>query len=298
MQSLTDDETPQINRPDPAPSRLKYRIERLMLTPLFRLALRVGLPALVAFGATSWYFSYEDNRTAVVDGIAEIRRKIETRPEFMVNSMAINGASGGITEDIREILPLEFPISSFDLELDQMREIISGLDAVRTAELRIRQGGVLQIDVTERVPVALWRRGGGLELLDRKGVHVGPVAARADRPDLPVIAGDGADAHVPEAVALIRAAAPLASRLRGLERMGERRWDVVLDRNQRIMLPEEGAVHALERAIAMDQAVDMLGRDIAAVDLRLPRRPTMRLNAGAVEQYTRIKAMETGENQQ
>ena len=83
-----------------------------------------------------------------------------------------------------------------------------------------------------------------------------------------------------------------------LERIGERRWDVVLDRNQRIMLPEKGAVHALERAIALDQAVDMLGRDIAAVDLRLPRRPTMRLNAGAVEEYTRIKAMETGEYQE
>ena len=120
----------------------------------------------------------------------------------------------------------------------------------------------------------------------------------SDPPTPGASAGDGADAHVPEAVALIRAAAPLASRLRGLERMGERRWDVVLDRNQRIMLPEKGAVHALERAIALDQAVDMLGRDIAAVDLRLPRRPTMRLNAGAVEEYTRIKAMETGEYQE
>ena len=33
-------------RPDPAPSRLKYRMERLMLTPLFRLLLRFGLPRL------------------------------------------------------------------------------------------------------------------------------------------------------------------------------------------------------------------------------------------------------------
>ena len=288
----------QVNRPDPAPSRLKYRLERLMLTPMFRLALRVGIPAVIGFGAASWYFSYEEHRTQVVDTVAHIRNQIETRPEFMVNLMAIDGASSGVSDDIREIVPLDFPISSFDLDLDHMRGTITGLDAVKSADLRIRQGGVLQIDVTERVPVALWRNGGALELLDVDGVHVGPATRRSERPNLPVIAGRGADGHVPEAMALIRAAAPLTDRMRGLVRMGERRWDVVLDRGQRIMLPETGAVRALERALAMDAAVDMLGRDIAAVDLRLPRRPTLRLASGAVEQYWRIKALETGEQQQ
>ncbi len=44
-------------RPDPAPSRLKYRMERLMLTPLFRLLLRFGLPCLLTFGVASWWLS-------------------------------------------------------------------------------------------------------------------------------------------------------------------------------------------------------------------------------------------------
>ncbi|KAA8612940.1 cell division protein FtsQ/DivIB [Salipiger aestuarii] len=295
---MTDAPEPHFIRPDPAPSRLKYRIERLMLTPLFRLALRVGVPALIGFGSASWYFSYEDHRTAVVDGYTNLRTQIQNRPEFRVNLMAIDGASAGVADDIREIVSLDFPMSSFDLDLDLMRATVTALDAVKAARIRIRSGGVLQVDVTERVPVALWRNARGLELLDKTGVHVGPVAARGQRPDLPVIAGIGADAHVAEAVALVRAAAPLAERLRGLERMGARRWDVVLDRGQRIMLPEDNAVQALERAIAMDQAVDMLGRDIAAVDLRLPRRPTLRLTGSGQEEYWRIKAMETGEKQQ
>lgn len=295
---MTDTSDAQFIRPDPAPSRLKYRIERLMLTPLFRLALRVGLPALIGFGSASWYFSYEVHRTAVVEGYTNIRTQIQNRPEFRVNLMAIDGASAGVSDDIREIVSLDFPMSSFDLDLDQMRETVTALDAVKAARIRIRSGGVLQVDVTERVPVALWRSAQGLELLDKTGVHVGPVAARAQHPELPVIAGNGADEHVSEAVALVRAAGPLAERLRGLERMGARRWDVVLDRGQRIMLPEDNAVQALERAIAMDQAVDMLGRDIAAVDLRLPRRPTLRLTGTGQEEYWRIKAMETGEKKQ
>ena len=40
--------TPQPRqRRDPAPSRLKYRLERMWLTPLYRRILRVGIPAFV-----------------------------------------------------------------------------------------------------------------------------------------------------------------------------------------------------------------------------------------------------------
>ena len=42
--------------------------------------------------------------------------------------------------------------------------------------------------------------------------------------------------------------------LRGLVRVGDRRWDLVLDRNQKIMLPEQNAPAALERLIALDKA--------------------------------------------
>ena len=82
--------------------------------------------------------------------------------------------------------------------------------------------------------------------------------------------------------------------MRGFERMGARRWDVVLNRDQRILLPETNAVQALERIVAMDQAVDMLARDIAAVDLRLPARPTIRMNENAVQELLRIRAIEAG----
>ena len=213
----------------------------------------------------------------------------------MVKLMAIDGADTSIADDIREVVPLDFPVSSFDLDLDAMRQTITGLDAVKSASLFVRQGGILQIDVVKREPVVLWRTEAGLELLDREGVMTGPVAQRDAHPDLPVIAGAGADRHVNEALRLIAAAAPLAARMRGLERMGERRWDVVLDRDQRILLPETGAVRALERAIAMDQAVDMLERDIVAVDLRLRERPTLRMTQSALEDLWRIRQIEAGD---
>lgn len=282
-------------RPDPAPSRLKYRMERLMLTPLFRVLLRFGLPCLLTFGIASWWLSYDDNRMKIIDTYADLRSQVESRPEFMVNMMVVDGASDIVADGIRQMLPLDFPISSFDLDLEAMRETVASLDPVKSARLYVRQGNVLQVDVVERIPVVLWRNERGLQLLDNEGVLVGPAFVRADWPELPLIVGDGADKYVTEAMDLVAAAEPLSTRLRGLVRMGERRWDVVLDRDQRILLPETEAVQALERVIAMDQAVDMLERDLVAVDLRLPNRPTLRMTDGAVQELLRIRAIEAGE---
>jgi cell division protein FtsQ len=266
-------------RPDPAPSRLKYRMERLMLTPLFRVLLRFGLPCLLTFGIASWWLSYDDNRMKIIDTYADLRSQVESRPEFMVNMMVVDGASDIVADGIRQMLPLDFPISSFDLDLEAMRATVVALDPVKSARLYVR----------------LWRNERGLQLLDNEGVLVGPAFVRADWPELPLIVGDGADKYVTEALDLVAAAEPLSTRLRGLVRMGERRWDVVLDRDQRILLPETEAVQALERVIAMDQAVDMLERDLVAVDLRLPNRPTLRMTDGAVQELLRIRAIESGE---
>ncbi len=109
------------------------------------------------------------------------------------------------------------------------------------------------------------------------------------------LAGEGADRAVPEALALMRAAKPLEGRLRGLVRMGERRWDVVLDRGQRILLPEKNPIDALEQVIAVHQAQELLERDLAAVDMRNVTRPTLRMEPQAVEELRRIRGIVVGD---
>ena len=49
----------------------------------------------------------------------------------------------------------------------------------------------------------------GLQLLDATGHRVAGLSARADRADLPLVAGEGADAAMPEALAIFEAAQPV-----------------------------------------------------------------------------------------
>lgn len=281
-------------RHDPAPSRWAYRFERLMLTPLFRFCLRTVVPCAVVAGGVLVYFSDEARREDVRLAITDLRNDIATRPEFMVNAMAIDGASDGTSEDIRDILSLSFPISSFDLDLAAIQARVSELPSIASASVRVRNGGVLQLDIAERTPVVVWRTHEGLTLVDLDGHVTGPAVSRHDHTEMPLIAGEGVEAHVREALALVSAAEPLADRLIGLVRVGERRWDVVLTRNQRIKLPEQGAVQALDRVVALNAAQELLERDIAVVDMRLTRRPTIQMTEHAVEDWWRTSQITLG----
>ncbi|HKL69234.1 cell division protein FtsQ/DivIB [Salibaculum sp.] len=283
---------PGAPRRDPAPSRWGYRFQRWMLTPGLRRLILVGLPLLALGAALTGWAAQEANRQMVSEAFAKARMEFFSREEFMVRVMAVDGADDALSRQIRTVLPVEFPTSSFDLDLEAMRTKVAALAPVADAALRVRPGGVLQVTVQQRQPVAVFRGADGLRLVDPEGVLIAPVAARADRADLPLITGDGARAALAEGLRLYDVAGPIRHRMRAVVRMGERRWDVVLDRGQRILLPTQTPIRAFDRVIALDQAQDLLDRDVSVVDMRNAARPTIRLNEQAVAELRRVNGEE------
>ncbi|UWQ94450.1 cell division protein FtsQ/DivIB [Rhodobacteraceae bacterium M385] len=276
---------------DPAPSKLSYRVTRLWLTPIFRKALNIGIPLFALFAAVAWYLSDEARINGLFEAAYEIRREVENRPEFRVNVLGIDGASDDVTEEVRAALALDLPISSFDLDLDELRGRLEALPPVRSADLRIQSGGYLAVRIDERIPAALWLTHEGLSIIDEEGQFVAGFGTRELEEPLPLLGGEGADLAVTEALALIEAAAILGDRVHGLVRMGQRRWDVVLTNDTRIMLPEFGATAALDRVLALHDVGEILSRDVTAVDLRNPGRPTVRLTDDAMDELQRMRTL-------
>ncbi len=278
-------------RRDPAPSRWAYRMQRLWLTPLFRVTMRVGLPAFVVVLVAGIYLSDADRRAAFAQSYADIKTSVEQRPEFMVGFLAIDSASPALTDAVRAKVAQRLPISRFDLDLDDLQSKAESLDAVASALVKVGAGGVLQITITEREPAFVWRSDSGLMMIDATGHRIAGLADRADRADLPLVAGAGADQAVGEAAAILQAAGPLAPRFRGLVRISERRWNLILDRDQTVQLPANNPVGALEALIALNQAEDILARDLTSIDLRNEHRPVLRLAPFALEELRRAQGI-------
>lgn len=263
--------------------RFAYRLQRIWLTPIYRRTITQGLPLALVLLCALAYVMDEERRAGLVAQGQALYALVVDRPEFMVSELRIAPVAPAIEAEIRAVLEPALPQSSFRLDLVALRAELERIDAIRLADLRLTGDKALSVTITERVPAILWRSPEGLEVLDAEGVRIGFVTDRAALPHLWLIAGEGANRRVGEALDILEAASPLHARLRGLVHMGERRWDVVLDREQVIRLPETGAVAALERIIAYDQAQDLLARDILAADMRNPAHPVLQVSAGALE---------------
>ena len=108
-------------------------MQRLWLTPLFRVTMRVGLPAFVVVLAAGIYLSDADRRAAFGKSYADLKTSVEQRPEFMVGLLAIDGASPALTDAVRAKVDQRLPISRFDLDLDGLQAKAESLDAVASA---------------------------------------------------------------------------------------------------------------------------------------------------------------------
>ncbi|MDE0112225.1 MAG: cell division protein FtsQ/DivIB, partial [Albidovulum sp.] len=109
------------------------------------------------------------------------------------------------------------------------------------------------------------------------GGRVGSISSRAERIDLGLIAGEGAKNAVVESLEIFRVAKPLENEIRGLVRIGKRRWNLELEGGRKILLPEQGAVEAMEKLIVWDAAEQVFLKDFEYFDLRIAERPTVRL---------------------
>jgi cell division protein FtsQ len=96
-------------------------------------------------------------------------------------------------------------------------------------------------------------------------------------PQLPLVVGEGAGKH---AAALYQTLAPykdLRRRMLAALRVGDRRWTLKLRTGTEIMLPDGNIEMALDALEKLERERGVFQQDIAAIDMRLLDRVTLRL---------------------
>ena len=268
---------------DPAPSRIAYRIMRLLLIPRLRLIFTLGFPSLLIFCATLGLFI----NINVWENISAIKKNLKLafveRPEFMIKVASIDGSSDELANEIREILPLDFPVSYFDLDIKYLHKVVNEIPAVASAAIKISAGGVLQINVAEKSPAFIWRKGNVMSVIDETGSLIRIANSRVDYPKLPLVVGEAADLAVSEISSLMQANEYFKDHVRAFIRVGERRWDLILENNVRIMLPQREFLAAFDRLMLMNEAGQLLSGRLSNIDMRLVVRPTVRVDTVSVD---------------
>jgi cell division protein FtsQ len=160
---------------------------------------------------------------------------------------------------------------------EAVRQRLRKLSWIREARVERRFPGVIAVAIEERVPMALWQRGGKLVLVDREGAVI--LRSGLDRfRHLVTLVGDDAPKGAPELLALLATEPQLERRVTAAIRVGERRWNLQMDNGIDVRLPETDIAQAWTQLAQLEREQKVLGRDVVTIDLRLPDRFVIRVN--------------------
>ena len=271
---------------DPAPSIISYRLMRLMLIPRLRLILTLGIPSLVIICGTLVLLLNINLHENIEALKKDLKRALVERPEFMIKVASVDGASDELAHEIREIMPLNFPVSYFDLDIKYLHKVLNDIPAVASAAIKVTVSGVLQINISERIPAFIWRKDDVISVIDEKGEFIRLATSRLDYPELPLVIGEAANLSIADISSLMEDNQYFLDQVRAFVRVGERRWDLVLDNNLRIMLPQAEFLAAFDRLMLMSESGSLFSNQLSSIDMRLVERPTVRVGAASVDRLT------------
>jgi cell division protein FtsQ len=106
-------------------------------------------------------------------------------------------------------------------------------------------------------------------------------AVREAYASLPLVVGEGAGKNAADLLATLKPFDSLTKQVVAATRVGDRRWTLRLSSGIDIMLPDDGVTDALNTLIGLDRNRNLLARNIAAVDLRLADRVSVRIREHA-----------------
>jgi cell division protein FtsQ len=257
----------------PARQRHKRRLPRLRLdlSPVQKLAGAGLAAAIIAIGGLMLWHSGKPQRLAQDTVAATL--DATARAGLLVSDITVTGRRRTPTAQLVSALATHYGDPILGIDIAAARARIEALPSVRAAAIERRLPGTLSLAIVERQPVALWQNDDRFVLVDRDGHNI-PGAIEGFE-DLPLVVGDGAPARTDELFALMAAEPELAARVKAAIRVGDRRWNIMLDdveKGLEARLPELDTEAAWHRLAELERTRALSGRHITMVDLRVPDR--------------------------
>ncbi len=253
-------------------------IEQIRSVPIWRRPMLLVTLGLVVIAGAAGLFA-GGQVAAALTGIDTSIKNGVVATGFALDRIAITGNERTSANDIYEALNMTTGESIFGADPAAARERLIQLPWVSDAVVRRRFPDSINVTIYERRPFAVWQNGETLSVVERSGAVI-----RGQRADdfakLPLLFGAGAPQMAAPLIDALSGQRAISARLRGAERVSERRWDLILDRGVRVRLPETGweaQLEELERLI-VDRGI--LERDVEIIDLRYPENYIFQLHNG------------------
>jgi cell division protein FtsQ len=231
----------------------------------------------LSFSSALAYGAVIGGQTArAYDALAGGIERLTVAAGFGVKRITVNGRLHATDAAITAALGVGPDTMMLGFDTDAAKQRLEAVPWIRHAQVMRLLPSTLQVLIEERTPYAVWQNQGQTYVVDPEGVVLAP-ALREAYASLPLVVGEGAAKN---AVQLFDQLTPYGKLTRDVVaaiRVGDRRWTLKLASGVEIMLPDDHIGAALTSLTKLEGERGVLKRDIAAVDLRLLDRVTLRL---------------------
>jgi len=230
---------------------------------------------ILSIGAGAYWVWAQGYVTETIEQAKWRAIALTSQTGFIVDDVFVTGRQRTDRDNLLKALKLErgSPILAFDPQTAKQR--IEELPWVAEAIIERRLPDRIFLRIEERRPMAIWQHGGKMVLIDLDGEEI-KGADIAGLEHLPLVVGEDAPNHTADLLIMLAETPDLQKRVKAAVRVGNRRWNLVMDTGVDIRLPEDETAAAWLRLVQYQKSHDLLARDLTTIDLRLPDRLIVR----------------------
>ncbi|MBQ7673866.1 MAG: FtsQ-type POTRA domain-containing protein [Alphaproteobacteria bacterium] len=195
----------------------------------------------------------------------------KTKDYFVLQKIEFDGH-----EQVPEILLLKasglrYKNSVFATSIHDVKDKLEKISWVKSVIVQRKLPGKISIRIAERTPIAIFQSQHKLHLVDSDGVILENDGI-GNFSNLPIIAGEGAEKEVDYFLHCIDKFPKIRKQLIFAVRIGQRRWNIRINRGITVKLPERGLMQAFGILDEISDSNGFFNEDIAYLDLRIPDR--------------------------
>jgi cell division protein FtsQ len=194
---------------------------------------------------------------------------------FALREVRVEGRGETAVADILSAVRANRGDPILGIDIDAVRQRLEDLPWIETASVERRFPDQLIVSVTEAEPMALWQRSQKLYLVSRDGAVI-ETANLGKYAKLLIIVGDEAPKKAQDLFDILAQEPELRTHVTAAVLVGKRRWNIRMDNDVDVKLPEDGALEAWRHFADLNRQDNILDKDVTVVDLRQPDRVVVR----------------------
>ncbi len=248
-----------------------------------RLSIIIIAVSVILWSGAWFFLSKSDDRAS--DWIKSAAMSSSADAGFRVANILVEGRRYSDPDILLALINIEKGDPIFSFKPNEAKTQIEKIGWVKSALVERRLPDTIYVHLIEREPLALWRDGGALFLIDIDGEPI-TKSGLSKFKDLLMISGKGAPSKAYDFISMLDAETMLKDMVNNAKLIDNRRWDLYLHDKKLIKLPESDIGLAIKNIMLRHEQANILTSDaIAVIDARYQGRLIIRTKLGKVQDY-------------